>query len=176
MDLLVLGRAALSSQDTLLSSGVMYYTVQAGPFLVLHVSRASIMGMAAQLLHTQSTRRHTHTIRHMHLQKKKKKKECCKRSSIRSTKQHQRQHWAEMYKNPQYVPSLSNHEQSYLLCFCWGASQWVCSAVALSSWVPDWAFIANWCIVKHWDTLCCRMGCVLLGFGAFSFSTTVWAI
>lgn len=108
MDLLVLRRAALSSQDTLLSSGVMYYTVQAGPVLVVHVSRASIMGMDAQLLHTQSTRRHTHTIPHMRLQKKKKK-ECCEQSSIRSTEQHQRQHRAEMYKNPQNAPSLKVH-------------------------------------------------------------------
>lgn len=61
MDLLVLGHILLSSQDTLLSSSVMYYSVQAGPVLVLHV--ASIMGTVVQLLtrlHTRSTQAHTH--------------------------------------------------------------------------------------------------------------------
>ena len=67
MDLLVLGRVLLSSQGTLLPSSVMYYSVQAGPVLVLHV--ASIMGTVVQLLtrlHIRSTQAHPqiHTISH----------------------------------------------------------------------------------------------------------------
>lgn len=69
MDLLVLGRVLLLSQDMLLSSSAMYYSVQAGPVLVLHV--ASIMVAVVQLLtrlHTRSAQSgpHVHTISHIH--------------------------------------------------------------------------------------------------------------
>lgn len=166
MDLLVLGRAALSSQDTLLSSGVMYYTVQAGLVLVLHVSRASIMGMAAQLLHTRGAHAGTLTQSVTCAFKKEKKKKngannhpsglqnnIRGNAELKCIKTHNMCHPSKC---------ISNHQQSYFPCFCWGASQWVCSAGAPSSWLPDWALIANWCIVKHGDTLCCGMGCVLV--------------
>lgn len=57
--------------------------------------------------HTEHTQAHPHNP--SHAPSKKKKKECCEQSSIRSTEQHQRQHRAEMYKNPQNAPSLKVH-------------------------------------------------------------------
>lgn len=57
-DLLVLGRVLLSSLDKLLSSGIIDYSVQAGPLLVLHVSPTSIRSTAFRVTHASSTRAH----------------------------------------------------------------------------------------------------------------------
>lgn len=52
MDLLVLGRMLLSFWDTLLSSSVIHYSVQAGPVLVLHV--VSIMRSVSPAFRTHT--------------------------------------------------------------------------------------------------------------------------
>ena len=64
MDLLVLGRVLLSSVDTLLSSSVIYHSVQAGTVLVLHV--VSIMWTVIWILTVLHSYRHTHRHTHMH--------------------------------------------------------------------------------------------------------------
>lgn len=71
-----IGARPLSSLDRLLSSGIMDYSVQAGPLLVLHVSLISIMGTAFRVSHASNTHTHTHTS-------EKKHQQCCKQLSIR---------------------------------------------------------------------------------------------
>lgn len=66
MGLLVSVHVLLSSQDTLLSSRVIYYGVQAGPVSVLHV--VSITGSVVQLL-THSHTSHSDTYKHTNLAK-----------------------------------------------------------------------------------------------------------
>lgn len=123
MDLLVLGRVLLSSQDTFLSSTIMYYGAQAGPLLVLHVSRASIMGTAVQLLphlHTRSTLAHPHNLSHAPshtntaFRVKAEAKKMSGANNHPSGLQNSNRGNAELkcIKNLQYLQSLWVHRQS----------------------------------------------------------------